>query len=64
MYAGETQCLGLGMDVDVFDAQGRSVPNMVEGDLVCKTPFPAQPIGFWHQPNERYRDSYYVQYPG
>lgn len=64
VYAGETQCLGLGMDVDVFDAQGRSVPNMVEGDLVCKTPFPAQPIGFWHQPNERYRDSYYVQYPG
>lgn len=62
--AGELQCFGLGMDMDVYDDQGASVPDMVEGDLVCKKPFPAQPIGFWHQPNERYRDSYYVQYPG
>ncbi|WFD26412.1 acetoacetate--CoA ligase [Malassezia nana] len=64
VYAGELQCLGLGMDVDVYDAQGQSQPDMVEGDLVCKKPFPAQPLGFWHQPNERYRDSYYTQYPG
>lgn len=64
VYAGETQCLGLGMDVDVFDDAGQSVPDMVEGDLVCKTPFPVQPIGFWHQSNERYRDSYYAQFPG
>lgn len=64
VYAGELQCLGLGMDVDVYDAEGQSQPDMVEGDLVCKKPFPAQPLGFWHQPNERYRDSYYTQYPG
>lgn len=62
--AGELQCLGLAMDVDVFDEQGQPAPDFVEGDLVCKKPFPAQPIGFWHQPNERYRDSYYVQFPG
>lgn len=64
VYAGETQCIGLGMDVDVFDDQGRSQPVGKEGDLVCKKPFPAQPIGFWHQPNERYFESYYAQYPG
>lgn len=64
VYAGELQCIGLGMDVDVFDDQGRSLPVGVEGNLVCKKPFPAQPIGFWHQPNERYFDSYYSQYPG
>ncbi|WFD36514.1 acetoacetate--CoA ligase [Malassezia cuniculi] len=64
VYAGELQCIGLGMDVDVFDDQGRSVPVGVEGNLVCKKPFPAQPIGFWHQPNERYFESYYAQYPG
>ena len=62
--AGELQCLGLGMDVDVFDDSGHSAPDMVEGDLVCKKPFPVQPIGFWHQPNERYKDSYYTQFPG
>ena len=58
------QCIALGMDVDVFDSQGERVPDMVEGDLVCKKPFPVQPLGFWRQPNERYRDSYYTQYPG
>ncbi|WFD00847.1 acetoacetate--CoA ligase [Malassezia yamatoensis] len=62
--AGELQCICLGMDVDVFDDQGNSCPDMVEGHLVCKKPFPAQPLGFYHQSNERYRDSYYTQYPG
>ena len=52
------------MDVDVFDDAGHSCPDMVEGNLVCKKPFPAQPLGFWRQPNDRYRDSYYTQYPG
>lgn len=62
--AGELQCFGLGMDMDVFGPEGKSQPDMVEGDLVCKKPFPVQPLGFWHQPGERYRDSYYTQYPG
>ncbi|KAI3623708.1 hypothetical protein CBS14141_003407 [Malassezia furfur] len=62
--AGELQCICLGMDVDVFDDAGHSCPDMVEGNLVCKKPFPAQPLGFWRQPNDRYRDSYYTQYPG
>lgn len=36
-----------------------------EGELVCLAPFPAQPIGFWNQPEERYRSSYYEAYgPG
>lgn len=64
VHAGELQCICLGMAVDVFDSEGHSCPDMVEGDLVCKRPFPAQPLGFWRQPNERYRDSYYTQYPG
>ena len=62
--AGELQCCGLGMAVDVFDGQGRSLPPGEEGDLVCKKPFPVQPVGFWHQPNERYYESYYSQIPG
>ncbi|WFD07312.1 acetoacetate--CoA ligase [Malassezia vespertilionis] len=62
--AGELQSICLGMDVDVFDAQGESCTSGVEGDLVCKKPFPAQPLGFWHQPSERYKESYYTQFPG
>ncbi|KAL9938524.1 hypothetical protein V8E36_002243 [Tilletia maclaganii] len=61
--AGELQARNLGMDVDVFDDQGQSVGMGKEGDLVCKTPFPAQPLGFWRQPDSRYRDSYYAQFP-
>ena len=64
VHAGELQCICLGMDVDVFDDAGHSCPDMVVGNLVCKKPFPAQPLGFWRQPNDRYRDSYYTQYPG
>ncbi|KAK0561990.1 hypothetical protein OC861_005538 [Tilletia horrida] len=62
--AGELQARNLGMDVDVFDDSGRSVGLGQEGDLVCKTPFPAQPLGFWRQPEAKYRDSYYSQFPG
>ncbi|CAD6897799.1 unnamed protein product [Tilletia controversa] len=62
--AGELQARNLGMDVDVFDDAGKSVGLGNEGDLVCKTPFPAQPLGFWRQPESKYKDSYYSQFPG
>ncbi|KAK0529844.1 hypothetical protein OC835_004214 [Tilletia horrida] len=62
--AGELQARNLGMDVDVFDDAGKSVGLGREGDLVCKTPFPAQPLGFWRQPESKYKDSYYSQFPG
>ncbi|KAE8232843.1 hypothetical protein CF326_g2121 [Tilletia indica] len=62
--AGELQARNLGMDVDVFDDDGKSVGLGQEGDLVCKTPFPAQPLGFWRQPESKYKDSYYSQFPG
>ncbi|KDN35263.1 putative acetoacetyl-CoA synthetase [Tilletiaria anomala UBC 951] len=64
VYAGEIQCRNLGMDVDIFDINGKSVGINKEGDLVCKTPFPAQPLGFWRQSEKKYEDSYYSQNPG
>ncbi|PWN50548.1 putative acetoacetyl-CoA synthetase [Violaceomyces palustris] len=62
--AGEIQARNLGMDMDVFDDHGRPVARGEEGDLVCKTPFPAQPLGFWKQPEQKYFESYYSQFPG
>lgn len=62
--AGELQARNLGMDIDVFDELGQSVASSYEpGDLVCKTPFPAQPLGFYGQSEERHYDTYYSHFP-
>jgi acetoacetyl-CoA synthetase len=63
--AGEIQARNLGMDVDVFDDSGKSVaPGKGSGDLVCKTAFPAQPLGFFSQPEQRHFETYYAQFDG
>ncbi|NLM22952.1 MAG: acetoacetate--CoA ligase [Firmicutes bacterium] len=64
VYPGEIQCRGLGMKVEVFDEQGRSVVNQ-KGELVCTAPFPSMPIYFWNDPdNKKYRSAYFEVYPG
>ncbi len=64
VYAGEIQSLGLGMDVHAFDEQGRPVLGR-KGELVCVSPFPSQPTGFWNDPDgEKYRKAYFQHYPG
>ena len=63
VWRGEIQAAGLGMDVDVFDERGR--PTDEAGELVCKAPFPAMPIGFWNDPDgSKYRSTYFDEYPG
>jgi acetyl-CoA synthetase len=52
----------LGMDIDVFDAQGNPVRDQV-GELVCKQPWPAMTRGVWNDP-DRYLASYWSTYPG
>ncbi len=64
VWRGEIQCRGLGMDVDVFDENGRPLPQG-KGELVCKSPFPAMPIGFWNDPEgAKYRAAYFERFPG
>lgn len=59
VYRGELQCLGLGLNVDVFDSKGKSINN-TPGELVCKSPFPCQPIYFWNDKNkEKYKAAYF-----
>jgi acetoacetyl-CoA synthetase len=64
VWRGEIQCRGLGMAVDVFDEEGRSVAG-VKGELVCTRPFPSMPVRFWNDPDgSRYRQAYFERYPG
>jgi acetoacetyl-CoA synthetase len=61
---GEIQCRGLGMNVEVFDDEGRPV-RLEKGELVCTRPFPSMPVGFWNDPDgAKYRAAYFEKFPG
>lgn len=63
VYKGELQCRGLGMDVAVYSPEGKELIGE-KGELVCKSPFPSQPIGFWGDHNDtKYREAYFSVYP-
>jgi acetoacetyl-CoA synthetase len=54
----------LGAEVEAFDADGAPVIGQV-GELVLTKPMPSMPVGFWgDESGERYRASYFGQYPG
>ena len=64
VYSGELQCRGLGMKVEAFNEEGKSVVNE-QGELVCTAPFPSMPIYFWDDPQgEKYHHAYFDVYPG
>ncbi|MBB1488818.1 acetoacetate--CoA ligase [Oceanospirillum sediminis] len=58
VYAGELQCRGLGMAVDIFDDDGKPVRGD-KGELVCTHPFPSMPIGFWNDDGAKYHNAYF-----
>ena len=77
VYAGEIQCAGLGMAVDVWDEAGRPLhpapsdspdagdAGSMKGELVCTVAFPSTPIGFWNDPEQaRFRSAYFERFPG
>jgi len=64
VWRGEIQCRGLGMAVEVFDADGHPV-RQTKGELVCIKPFPSMPVGFWNDPDGRkYRAAYFERFDG
>lgn len=65
VYRGELQCLGLGMDVQIFNSEGQAVLNE-EGELVCTQAFPTIPLGFWgdNPQQERFQQTYFAKFPG
>jgi acetoacetyl-CoA synthetase len=63
VYRGELQCRGLGMKVEIYTTEGRSVREQ-QGELVCTAPFPSMPIGFWNDLGGRkYRAAYFERFP-
>ena len=63
VYPGQIQGPALGVDVAVFDEQGRPLTGE-QGELVCRKPFPSMPLGFWNDPGDaRYRETYFADYP-
>ncbi len=64
VWRGELQCRGLGLDVDVYDENGTPIRGE-KGELVCKSPFPAMPVGFWNDPDgAKYHAAYFDRFPG
>ena len=63
VYRGELQTRGLGMSVEVWDENGKSVTDE-KGELVCIKTFPSKPTGFWNDEGDRkYRQSYFERFP-
>ena len=63
VWRGELQCAGLGMAVDIWDADGHPVRG-APGELVCTRPFPSMPVAFWNDPDgAKYRDAYFNVFP-
>lgn len=63
VYVGELQCRGLGLKVEVYDEAGKSVQQQ-KGELVCTAPFPAMPVCFWNDAdNKKYRAAYFEKFP-
>ncbi|QJW88439.1 acetoacetate--CoA ligase [Spirosoma taeanense] len=64
VYEGEIQCRLLGSKVEAFDENAKPVRGEL-GEMVILEPMPSMPIYFWNDPNnERYRKSYFTEYPG
>ena len=64
VHRGELQARALGAKVEAFDEAGQPVVDQV-GELVITEPMPSMPLFFWNDPDgERYRSSYFDDYPG
>ena len=62
VIAGEIQNKGLGMDVDIFDDNGKPIKNK-KGELVCKNVFPTTPLKFWNDNNNiKFKKSYFNKF--
>ena len=63
VWRGEIQTAALGMAVEVFDEEGKSVTEE-KGELVCTRPFPSMPIYFFDDAGDaKYRAAYFEKFP-
>lgn len=52
-----------GVDADVVDNEGKSMPPGVKGVFICKRPFPGLTPTLWRDP-DRYAKTYWYKIPG
>ena len=75
VYRGELQCRMLGMAVEAYTPGGETCAPGQAGELVCRRPFPCQPVGFWPLPGygseedvaaaqRRYQEAYFSEFEG
>ena len=63
VYSGEIQGESLGIDVDIFDEQGKKITLGKKGELVVKKPFPTMPIKFWNDSGDKkFKKAYFSKY--
>jgi len=63
IYMGEIQGQSLGIDVDVFTNDGKSVKDGEKGELVVKKPFPSMPVKFWGDDDgQKYHKAYFNRF--
>ena len=63
VYAGELQCIGLGMNVAFFDDDGQEVKTGEKGELVCRQPFPSMPVGIWNdEKGSKFHQAYFARF--
>ncbi|MEM8745084.1 MAG: acetoacetate--CoA ligase [Actinomycetota bacterium] len=63
VYSGAIQRSAFGLGIEVFDDDGRPVDIGVKGELVCTTPFPSMPLGFWGDEDDtKYRAAYFERF--
>lgn len=61
---GEIQAPGLGMDVQIWSNEGQQILDE-QGELVCCSPFPTVPLGFWGDDSgERFHEAYFSEFDG
>ena len=62
VYSGEIQNKALGMDIRVFNEQGKSVLNK-KGELVCANHFPSMPLRFLNDKNnKKFENAYFNKF--
>jgi acetoacetyl-CoA synthetase len=76
VWSGEIQGPMLGMAVDVADEHGASMRDrpLTPGELVCRSPFPSMPLGFWgdgssgapnpQSPGPKFTAAYFERFDG
>lgn len=62
VYKGELQCIGLGLDVKIFNDDADAITHQ-KGELVCTNAFPCMPLYFWNDPDDKlYLHAYFDKF--